>query len=236
MSTKRAVFLDRDGVINRYHYNTEFGTVDSPATPEQFELLPGAAEAIAELNQRGLPVIVVSNQPGIAKGKFSPRILSAITLKMVKLLTDAGAHLDDVLYCTHHPAATIAEHRVDCDCRKPEPGLLRRAAREWNLDLAGSFVIGDGVDDILAGNAAGATTLLVAPRRYAVCEEFALRGARPHRLVADLKQAAHEIDEILAGSKQFPSVAQGVATDAGQIGRTVELLREARERGVWTYD
>ena len=182
---QRAIFLDRDGVINRYAYNAEFGTVDTPATPEQFELLDGAAEAIAELNQLGLPVFVVSNQPGIAKGKFTPALLDAITEKMVKQLGAAGAHVDEVLYCLHHPEAALAEYRSDCDCRKPKPGLILRAAKKWKIDLPGSFLVGDGVQDILAGHAAGVTTILVTPPRCTVCEEFASRGATPDRLSRD---------------------------------------------------
>jgi D-sedoheptulose 7-phosphate isomerase len=252
---KRAVFLDRDGVINRYAYNAEFGTVDTPATPEQFELLPGAGEAIAELNQLGLPVIVVSNQPGIAKGKLTPQLLDAITTKMVKQLAAAGARLDEVLYCLHHPEATLAKYRATCDCRKPNPGLLFRAAKEWKLDLAGSFLVGDGVEDILAGRAAGATTVLLASRRCTVCEEFASRGAQPDRVAGDLKQAARAISEMLTGRRQPPAahpiqpcvlagngttytsqylrevVEIAVKIDASQIERMALLVRAVRERG-----
>ena len=100
---RRAVFLDRDGVINRYAYNSELGTVDSPAHPREFELLPGAAEAIAGFNQLGLPVIVVSNQPGIAKGKLSPSLLDAINEEMRIQLAREGARLDGVLVLPASP-------------------------------------------------------------------------------------------------------------------------------------
>lgn len=253
---EQAVFLDRDGVINRYAYNAEFGTVDTPATPEQFELLPGVADAIASLNQLDLPVIIVSNQPGVAKGKLTPRLLDAITAKMVKLLADGGARLDDILYCRHHPEATLAEYRVNCDCRKPGPGLLLRAAKDRKLDLAGSFLVGDGVHDILAGKAAGVTTVLLASRRCTVCEEFASRGALPDHVAADLKQAASVISEMLARGTQSspaphliqPCVLVGNGTtytsqylreaaeivtkiDPSQIERTALLVRAVRERG-----
>ena len=155
--TRRAVFLDRDGVINRMWLHPEFGTVDSPASPEQFELLPGAGEAIAELKRLGLLVIVVSNQPGIAKGKFTPALLAAIEHKMVAAIEAAGGHLDAVYNCLHHPDAVLDEYRLTCDCRKPRPGLLVRAAREWDIDLSRSYLIGDGVTDIAAGCAITAT-------------------------------------------------------------------------------
>src|SRR6266571_8902579 len=100
---RRAVFLDRDGVINAYAYNQEFGTVDSPANPDEFALLRGAAEAIAQLNKAGLLAIVVSNQPGIAKGRFTPKLLEAMTDKMKRLVSGAGGRLDAVYYCPHHP-------------------------------------------------------------------------------------------------------------------------------------
>jgi D-sedoheptulose 7-phosphate isomerase len=253
---KRAVFLDRDGVINRYAYNAEFGTVDTPTTPEQFELLAGAGEAIAELNQLGLPVIVVSNQPGIAKGKLTPQLLDAITTKMVKQLAAAGARLDEVLYCLHHPEATLAKYRATCDCRKPSPGLFLRAAKKWKLNLAGSFLVGDGVQDILAGRAAGVTTVLLASRRCTVCEEFASRGALPDCVAGDLKQAARAISEMLTGRRQPPPAAYPIQPcvlagngttytsqylreageiaakiDASQIERTALLVRAVRERG-----
>jgi D-sedoheptulose 7-phosphate isomerase len=253
---KRAVFLDRDGVINRYAYNSEFGTMDTPATPEQFELLPRAGEAIAELNQLGLSVIVVSNQPGVAKGKLTPQLLDAITAKMVKELAAVGARLDQVLYCLHHPEASVAEYRAKCDCRKPSPGLLLRAAKEWELDLAESFLVGDGVQDILAGRAAGVGTVLLASRRCTVCEEFASRGAQPGCVAGDLKQAVRAISEMLTGRRQpppapysiQPCVLAGSGTtyanqylqeaieiaakiDASQVERTALLVRAVRERG-----
>jgi D-sedoheptulose 7-phosphate isomerase len=253
---KRAVFLDRDGVINRYAYDAEFGTVDTPATPEQFELLAGAGEAIAGLNQLGLPVIVVSNQPGIAKGKLTPQLLDAITTKMVQELAAVGARLDEVLYCLHHPEATLAKYRINCDCRKPNPGLLFRAAQEWKLDLAGSFLVGDGVQDILAGRAAGVTTVLLASRRCTVCEEFASRGAQPDRVAGDLKQATRAISEMLTSRRQPPPAAYPIQScvlvsnrttytsqylreaveiatkiDTSQIERTALLVRAVRERG-----
>src|ERR1051326_8026142 len=118
---RRAALLDRDGVINPYVYNADHGTVDSPISPEEFTLAAGAGEAVAELNRLGLAVVVVSNQPGIAKGKFSPALLQQITAKMHAAVAEAGGKLDAVYYCLHHPDAALAEYRAICACRKPRP-------------------------------------------------------------------------------------------------------------------
>jgi D-glycero-D-manno-heptose 1,7-bisphosphate phosphatase len=193
----RAVFLDRDGVVNRYSYDAESGTFDSPASPAAFKLLAGAGEAIASLNRLAVPVIVVSNQPGIALGKFSTVQLDAVNEEMRVQLAAWGAHLDGVLYCRHHPGGVLPGYATACECRKPKPGLLLRAARERNIDLAHSFFIGDGVPDILAGRAAGVKTVLIAGLRCTVCEEFAARGAVPNFVARDLEEAVRLIGQFL---------------------------------------
>ena len=137
----RAVFLDRDGVINRMVYDAEFGLVDSPANPEQLVVFEGASEAIAAFNNLGFCVIVVSNQPGIAKGKFSAALLEAMTDKMVTSLRAAGGSVDDIYYCLHHPQSSLPEYGIKCDCRKPRPGLLLQAAKKWNIDLRQSYMV-----------------------------------------------------------------------------------------------
>src|SRR5215472_12433336 len=112
---KRAVFLDRDGVINRYVYDAELGTVDSPSNPHEFELLPGVCEAICEFNRMGLLVVVVSNEPGVAKGRFSTDLLQATTEKMEQGVRECGARIDTVYYCLHHPDAFTTTYRGPCD-------------------------------------------------------------------------------------------------------------------------
>jgi D-glycero-D-manno-heptose 1,7-bisphosphate phosphatase len=198
-SLRRAAFLDRDGVINRMCLHAEFGTVDSPANPEQFELLPGAGRAVAELNGLGLLVIVVSNQPGIAKGKFTAAGLAAIERKMTLAIEEAGGHLDATYYCLHHPAALLDEYRAACDCRKPRPGLLKQAARDWQVDLSRSYVIGDGVTDIAAGCAVRATTLFVNSRKCYHCDSLAAHDAWPDYIVSDLQEAALVIRRLEQG-------------------------------------
>ena len=201
---ERAVFLDRDGVLNAMVYNSEFGTVDSPASPDEFELLPGAAEAVRRVNELCLLAVVVSNQPGVAKGRFTLPLLEATTRKLRQALAAAEARLDAVYYCLHHPRALLPQYRVACDCRKPKPGMLLKAARELNLDLGRSYLIGDGITDLCAGRAAGATTVFVNDRKCYYCEELARQGARPDYWVAGLAEAVAVIEQLEAAPVAVP--------------------------------
>ncbi|MFP5265422.1 MAG: D-glycero-alpha-D-manno-heptose-1,7-bisphosphate 7-phosphatase [Blastocatellia bacterium] len=198
---RRAVFVDRDGVMNRMFYHAEFGLVDSPANPEQFSLMRGVGRAVAELNRLGLLVIVVSNQPGIAKGKFTPALLGAMEEKMVAGVEAAGGRLDAIYNCLHHPAASLSEYKILCECRKPAPGLLVKAAREWGIDLARSYMVGDGVTDVAAGRAAGATTLFVSARKCYNCDSLADHKVWPDYIVSDLAEAVTVIRNLEAGSR-----------------------------------
>lgn len=201
MNARRAVFVDRDGVINRMYFHAEFGIVDSPANPDQLAILPGVGEAIALLGRLGLLVIVVSNQPGIAKGKFTLALLEAMEKKMIKSIENGGGRLDAIYNCLHHPEAALSEYRIRCECRKPAPGLLVKAAREWNIDLSCSYMIGDGVNDIAAGRAAGATTFFVNSRKCYNCDSLAEHDVWPDYLVNDLTEAATVIRYLEAGDK-----------------------------------
>jgi D-glycero-D-manno-heptose 1,7-bisphosphate phosphatase len=201
---QRAVFLDRDGVLNAMVYHREFGTVDSPAHPDEFELLPGAAEAVRRINEMGLLAVVVSNQPGVAKGRFTLPLLEATTRKLRLSLAAAEARLDAVYYCLHHPRALLPQYRVVCDCRKPKPGLLLKAARELNLDLARSYLVGDGVTDLCAGRAAGTSTVFVNDRKCYYCEQLARQGARPDFWVSTLPEAVAVIEQLETAPAAVP--------------------------------
>ncbi len=190
---KRGVFLDRDGVVNRMVYDAEHGTVDSPSNPDQFELAPGAAAAIRALNDLGLPVVVASNQPGIAKGKMTGALLYAITEKMHSDLAAAGARVDGVYYCLHHPDAVLPGYRLQCECRKPRPGLLQRAARELSISLADSWMIGDGLVDVQAGKAAGCTTIWLGTVKCDWCQIAREKDAVPGQAAANLAEAVRLI-------------------------------------------
>lgn len=148
---QKAVFLDRDGTLNRY---AGFIT-----RPEQLELLPGAAEGVRAINRSGYLAIVVTNQPVIARGECSFETLQEIHDKLETELGREGAFLDAIYLCPHHPDRGFEgerpEFKIDCDCRKPKPGLLLRAAQDFNIDLSGSIMIGDGERDVQAGINAG---------------------------------------------------------------------------------
>ena len=154
---QRAIFLDRDGTINRY--------VGFLRDIEQFELLPGAAEAIRRINASGYLAIVVTNQPVIARGEVTREQLREIHDKMETLLGREGAYVDAIYYCPHHPhrgyPGEVAELKIDCDCRKPKPGMLLRAAEDYNIDLTKSWMIGDSENDVQAGRAAGCKTMRI---------------------------------------------------------------------------
>lgn len=139
----------------------EHGLADSPRGPDQFALLPGVGPAVCTLNELGILAVVVSNQPGVAKRKMSTRQLGDTTKRMVEDLLEAGARLDAVYYCLHHPDALRPSLRAVCDCRKPKPGLLLRAAQELHIDLRESYMVGDRAVDIAAGRQAGCSTILV---------------------------------------------------------------------------
>lgn len=151
--SRPAVFLDRDGTINE-----QMGYINHIS---RFHLLPGVAAAIRTLNEHRIPVVVVTNQSGLARGYFPEELLVAVHEKMTSLLAGQGAHVDGIYVCPHHPEARMDRYRQDCDCRKPRPGLLLRAAREMGLDLAHSFVVGDRWSDLKTAAACGACPVLV---------------------------------------------------------------------------
>ena len=157
-SKQKAIFLDRDGTINKY--------VGFLKNIDEMELIAGVAEAIREINASEYLAIVVTNQPVIARGDISMADLDLIHMKMETLLGKAGAYIDGLYYCPHHPDkgfdGEISELKIDCDCRKPKPGMLLKAAVDYNIDLSKSYMIGDSEIDIKAGKAVGCTPILIA--------------------------------------------------------------------------
>jgi D-glycero-D-manno-heptose 1,7-bisphosphate phosphatase len=182
-------------------FHPEFGTVDSPANPDQFHLMADVGQAIAQIKRAGLLVIVVSNQPGIAKGKFTPALLGAMERKMIASIAAAGGSIDAIYNCLHHPEALLEEYRVACNCRKPQPGLLLQAAGDWNIDLARSYMVGDGVTDIAAGRAGGTTTIFVNSRKCYHCDSLKEQETWPDYIVSDLSQAARVIEAVESGDQ-----------------------------------
>lgn len=200
----RAIFLDRDGVINAMVYNPEFGLVDSPANPREFKLLPGAPQAIRLINQLGFLAVVISNQPGIAKGKFTPALLEAMTHQMRTELAAQGARLDAIYYCFHHPEGVVKQYRQVCDCRKPKPGMLFRASKELDISLEQSFFLGDGISDMQAGQAAGTTNLLVySSFKCYICEELNRHNVQPDHTVSSLYDGVKLIQKLVTGEDRL---------------------------------
>jgi D-glycero-D-manno-heptose 1,7-bisphosphate phosphatase len=189
----KAVFLDRDGVINELVYHPEAGIIDSPFTVEQFRLLPGVGEAIKRFRDTGYKVVLVSNQPGIAKGNMSKQTFEEIATKMKRELARQGAFLDAEYYCFHHPEARVEKFRADCQCRKPGSGLLFQAARELDIELSQSWMIGDGLTDIKAGKGAGTRTILLGRMKCELCRLMDEEDARPDTICLDLLEAAKKV-------------------------------------------
>ena len=189
----KAVFLDRDGVINELVYHLEPGIIDSPFTVEQFRLLPGVGEVIKKLRETDYKVVLVSNQPGIAKGNLSKGTFEAIRKKMKEELAREGAFLDGEYYCLHHPEAKVEELKANCGCRKPKAGLLLQAAKEMDINLSQSWMVGDGLTDVKAGKRAGCRTILLGRMKCELCHLMDKEDARPEAVVPNLKGAVQVI-------------------------------------------
>ncbi len=135
-----AIFLDRDDtiIIDKVYLNN----------PDQIELTPGTVEAIRLFNERKLPVIIITNQSGIARGLLDEEILGEIHQRLIEMLEDAGATIDAIYYCPHHPEGSVPEYSIECDCRKPAPGMLLAAAEEFALELKQCYMVGDKEIDV----------------------------------------------------------------------------------------
>lgn len=203
-----AVFLDRDGVINKLVFYPDFGIIDSPMNPSQFRLIDGAAEAISNFNRLGLKVIIVSNQPGIAKGKTTPDLLAKISFKMKRLLEAQGAHIDGEYYCLHHPHAKLIAYRINCDCRKPKAGLLLQAAKDFNLDTSKCYMVGDGLTDVKAGSSVGCKTIFVGERKCDICKLMTEKHAQPDIFASNLLEASHIIEKDVSEKWKYSLTQQ----------------------------
>lgn len=148
-----AVFIDRDGTLTE-----EVGYVNHP---DRLRLLPRSAEAIRRLNRAGVAAVLATNQAGIARGYFSREVLDLVQAELLAQLEREKAFLDGVYVCWHHPTEGEPPYRADCDCRKPKPGLLLRAARDLDIDLRASVMVSDRTRDLLAARAVGARAVLV---------------------------------------------------------------------------
>lgn len=161
MNKKRAVFLDRDGVLNRNVFNPRTGEYESPNRPEEFKLSPNIMPALCALQQAGFLLFLVSNQPNYAKGKSTMEELRAVHTCLVVALQTAGVSFADYYYCFHHPHGKVAGYSGPCECRKPSPYFLLKARDQFGISLSDSWMVGDRLTDIECGIAAGLKTIRV---------------------------------------------------------------------------
>jgi D-glycero-D-manno-heptose 1,7-bisphosphate phosphatase len=190
VGSRPAVFIDRDGTLTE-----EVGYVNHPS---RLRLLPRSAEAVRRLNQAGIAALVVTNQAGVARGYFSEAVLAAVNAALVAKLKEEGAYLDGIYVCPHHPTEGDPPYRTACDCRKPKPGLLYRAAADHGLDLARSTLVGDKPSDLVPARVVGARCVLVLTG-YGLGEWEYRRSTFPHEpdhVAGDLLDA---VDWVLTG-------------------------------------
>ena len=184
---RRAVFIDRDGTISE-----EVGYVNHPS---RYRVFPYAAAAVKLLNDAGWLAVLVTNQAGVARGYFAEEMIGAVHDRLAQELERGGARLDAVYYCPHHPSVGEPPYRLDCDCRKPRPGLIRRAAAELGLDLARSWMVGDRYGDLELARNAGLRAALVLTGYGRGELEHQSQGwpARPDLVAENLLEAVREI-------------------------------------------
>jgi D-glycero-D-manno-heptose 1,7-bisphosphate phosphatase len=182
----KAIFLDKDGtLIDDVPYNIE---------PELIRLSPRAIEGLQLFAQLGFRLVVVSNQPGVARGMFAESALDAVWRRLDHLLEPHGIDIDGYYFCPHHPDGSLASYALDCDCRKPQPGLLHEAATEHGIELAGSWMVGDILNDVEAGNRAGCRTVLIDNGNET--EWLLTPGRMPDLVATDLYSAAQQVAAI----------------------------------------
>jgi D-glycero-D-manno-heptose 1,7-bisphosphate phosphatase len=192
--SRAGVFLDRDGTLNV--------EISFLRTPDELDMIPGAARAVKRLNDLGLVTCVISNQSGIARGYLTEADLEPIHDRLACELAREGAHLDRIYYCPHHPTEGIEPYNVECDCRKPRTGMLRKAILEFDLDPGISYVVGDRVADVQAGLAIGAMTFLVLTGYGKTAEEECrTQGIPVHRIVPSIVEAVDVIAEHYSGRR-----------------------------------
>jgi histidinol-phosphate phosphatase family domain/HAD-superfamily hydrolase, subfamily IIIA len=194
------VFIDKDGtLVENVPYNVD---------PALIRLSRGAERAIARLAKAGFRLVVVSNQPGVALGRFPESALLRVKERLGELLAPLGAELAGFYYCPHHPEGSVAEYAIHCDCRKPAPGLIERAARELNASAKDAWLVGDILDDVEAGSRAGCTTVLLDNGNET--EWILAPERRPDYIVRDLDEAA---DFIVSAEVSAPPLMERPAMD-----------------------
>lgn len=181
-----AIFLDKDGtLVEDVPYNVD---------PARIRIYPEVVAALTALSTQGYKLLVVSNQPGIAHGYVDGAAVERAGTHLLRMLKDEDVHIDGFYYCPHHPEGAVDSYRVHCECRKPQPGLLRRAAREHRVDLFASWMIGDILNDVEAGKRAGCRTILVD--RGNETEWLPGKFRQPDLTARNLDEALHYILQV----------------------------------------
>ena len=157
----KAIFLDRDGVIDELVYYESSGEYEAPRTADRVRILPGVAFSLRRAREAGWLLFIVTNQPSYAKGKISRESLVSVHRRILEDLEAEGVMIDASYECFHHPQAVVEELRVACECRKPNPGQVIKAAREFDVDLAASWFVGDQETDVQCGRNAGCRVALI---------------------------------------------------------------------------
>lgn len=153
LALKKAVFIDRDGTLIEH--------IELMRRIEDIRFFPEAESAVKTLNQLGYLVVIITNQPVVARGLIDEKGIDEIHAVLIERLNEKGAKIDAVYFCPHHPEADVPRYRLNCDCRKPEPGLIIQAIKEHGIDSKKSYIIGDGIIDMVAGKRVGLKTILV---------------------------------------------------------------------------
>jgi len=192
----KAILLDRDGVINELVINPEEGVVDSPNSSEQFKTIKNSIKAMEILSKLGYKLIVISNQPGIAKGQYNIAEFLKMKRKLENDLTANNVMLSGQYYCLHHPNAKITKYKKKCQCRKPGTKLFFDAVKEHNIDTKKSFLIGDGITDMQLAKRVGCRAIFIGNINSTITRVFHEKKVDPFYISHDLLEAANYIKKI----------------------------------------
>jgi len=221
---RRAVFLDRDGVLIR---NVHYG-----CDPDAIQLLSGVPQGLRLLREQGYLLIVVTNQSGVARGYFTEGQLEAMHMRLGEMLMDVGAAIDGFYYCPHHPGGVVPAYTVICDCRKPRPGMILRACADFGIEVASSWLIGDILDDVEAGNRAGCRSILLDVGSESAPES---PERMPEYVATDFLDAVHHLLTQHQGSERVrklggEEVRKRRGTDPGSLPRPIASWPSAARR------
>jgi len=194
MIKNKAIFLDRDGVINDLVYYPEEGLLDSPNSAKQFSLIPRVIESLKIFKKLGYFLILISNQPGIAKEKYTYDEFLRIKNKMESLLNASDVNFDDQFYCLHHPQSKINNYKLKCDCRKPNTKLVLDAIEKFELDIKNCFYVGDGLVDLQLAKSLNCKSVYIGNLNSTISNLFLGKNLTPNFIAHDLFEAAQFIE------------------------------------------